>query len=147
MKPYLIVFTENNARIVKDPDAIEALKGKPNSYFKPDLSRVKGIPPHLWSVLDGEIVPMHEDHREERIKLIRELGAINDIGFKIEHAQEMLSLPKALEDALQEQVAEEPKAVAASDLSDKSSKYKVLLLVLLALASILSGLYILHTNL
>lgn len=50
MKDFYVVFGDNGARIVKgDKPAGECLKN-------PSLANVRGIAPHLWKLVNGEIV-------------------------------------------------------------------------------------------
>ena len=73
MNDFFVIFTENNARIYK---------GKPersseNILVNPDLSRVKGIPPHLWKRVGNEIHPMSDDESLSRLKHIDNFGVSN----------------------------------------------------------------------
>lgn len=54
-KDFWVVFTNNNARIVKvNPDFDRQLPNVKN----PDLSAVKGLPPHLWKLVNNQVVRM-----------------------------------------------------------------------------------------
>lgn len=50
-----VIFSENGARIYKNPNPILLLGAE---YIEnPDLSAVKGLPPHRWALEDGRVVP------------------------------------------------------------------------------------------
>lgn len=51
-----VVFTSNNARILKIRDESE-LAGIKVYVLNPDLSAVKSLPPHCWKLEDGVILP------------------------------------------------------------------------------------------
>jgi hypothetical protein len=57
MSDKIVVFTTNNARILyventKDYEGLE------NVLINPDLTLVRGIPPHFWKIQNDVIVPM-----------------------------------------------------------------------------------------
>lgn len=54
----IVIFNENGARIYKNPDPVLILGAE---YIEnPDLSAVKGLPPHLWALDEGKVVPAKE---------------------------------------------------------------------------------------
>ncbi len=72
-KDFYVIFTENNARI---------LKGKPsnitsNMVVNPDLKKVKGIPPHFWKLENNSIIPMNEVEKNARLIHLNDNSAIN----------------------------------------------------------------------
>ena len=75
MKKRVAVFSDSSNFILKGvpEDALTALKQRATVVEDPDLSKVAGIPPHHWSLVDGVILPMS---LEERNKLnIENFGA------------------------------------------------------------------------
>jgi hypothetical protein len=56
----IVKFTANGARIIKGVDA-QQFVGMPDVAVNPDLSTVRGIPPHEWQLVDGKIVPKTVD--------------------------------------------------------------------------------------
>ena len=56
-KHFAVVFTANNARLVMgiNPDDY---KHNSRAVINPDLSRVRGTPPHFWKRIGDEIHPM-----------------------------------------------------------------------------------------
>jgi hypothetical protein len=75
-KDRVVLFTPNNARILKGPDAAP-FKGHPDALVNPDMSKVYGIPPHHWKRRGSEIVPMDLAEREERDRVIARFGVKN----------------------------------------------------------------------
>ena len=51
MKNKVVVFTQNNARVLINPLSLDKYRGKPNAYINPDLNLVAGVEPHFWKVL------------------------------------------------------------------------------------------------
>lgn len=72
-----LVFTRNNARFAKG-HPIEKLKGEA-IVINPDLSKVKGVKPHYWKLVKGEVLPMDQFERECRDRDIAKNGCDNDI--------------------------------------------------------------------
>jgi hypothetical protein len=78
MDTTLVVFTSNNARVLKNPDLVNFVY--PNSVLNPDLAPVKGIPPHHWRKrIDGKIVPMGPLARHMRDRNIAAHGVDNKV--------------------------------------------------------------------
>lgn len=75
----VIIFTENNTRILQNPDDLSQYRNNPNAVIDPDLSEVTGTPPHLWKLLDGKVVRMQKYEESKRISHIESFGAINTI--------------------------------------------------------------------
>lgn len=73
----VVIFTENNARILTNPENIEAYKNIPNSVINPDLKSVEGVPPHLWKLVDGKVVQKTEEESHQTLEHIKKYGAIN----------------------------------------------------------------------
>src|ERR1044072_7340853 len=82
MKQTVVIFTTNNARILINPEHPKLLAKRFNVLLDPDLSRVRGVDPHYWKVVKGEIYPMNHFEAELRRDHVERFGADNDI----EHA-------------------------------------------------------------
>lgn len=70
-----VIFTSNNARIFNYPCEVH----RETCIHDPDLSAVKGIPPHLWKLEDGKIIPMTEPEASLREQHVHTYGADNII--------------------------------------------------------------------
>lgn len=79
MKPFIVYFTRNNARIVKDENTVKALIGHPSAVLSPDLKKVRGYPPHLWKRTPEGILPLNEAETVERLAFIAEYGIDNRV--------------------------------------------------------------------
>lgn len=66
----VVVFIKNNARILHNPVNLESLKKDPKALINPDLTAVKGLPPHFWANLEGKIVPLSSSGQSSRAKAI-----------------------------------------------------------------------------
>ncbi len=76
----VVVFTSNNARILTVSDDVASqMAGRIDTLVDPDLSAVKGIPPHLWKLVSGSIVPMGDKEQTVRVEHIARTGADNNI--------------------------------------------------------------------
>lgn len=53
MKDKVVIFTQNNARILINPPDITKFEKKKNAFINPDLTFVTGIEPHFWRLLPG----------------------------------------------------------------------------------------------
>lgn len=76
---FIVIFTPNNARIVKNPTEAELdlFSTWPNALIDPDLSRVDGVPPHFWKLDRGTVVPMTGPQRDYRLEIIKKYGMDN----------------------------------------------------------------------
>jgi hypothetical protein len=74
----IVIFTSNNARIqyVEDTKAYEGLE---NVVINPDLTRVRGIPPHQWKIQNDVIVPKSEGEVSKVEKDQAKRGVDNNI--------------------------------------------------------------------
>ena len=79
MAKNLVIFTKNNARVLTKPEEFTELMAYPNVVPDPDLSLVKGIPPHHWKLEDGLIVPMTGSEKDARNADIEAHGVDNMI--------------------------------------------------------------------
>lgn len=68
-KTRVIVFTENGARILKNPANFEELSHAENVVINPDLKELEGIPPHLWKLQNGKIAAMSQAEQNAKNKL------------------------------------------------------------------------------
>lgn len=94
----IVVFTRNNARILNNPDTVNFVY--PNSVENPDLTLVKGVPPHYWRKrIDGKIVPMGAISRRLRDRDIKANGVDNTVVAIPRKARKGLS-PKVIGYAL-----------------------------------------------
>ena len=80
MKTKVVVFTENNARILINPSPMP--QAGPRVFINPDLSAVRGVAPHFWKVAHGKIVPMSRPEKALRLQHIASNGAINNPDIK-----------------------------------------------------------------
>ncbi len=78
--PRVVVFTLNNARILAVADASE-YAGRENCVIDPDLSHLRGVPPHHWRLAEGKIYAMNQVERNQRDRHIKTNGAINHISL------------------------------------------------------------------
>lgn len=75
-KTKLVQFTSNNARILVNASASEY----PDALVNPDLSAVKGVPPHHWKQdKQGRIVPMNPFEKAIRKNTHLKRGVDNDV--------------------------------------------------------------------
>lgn len=77
----VVIFTKTNARILINPDNefFDELLTWPNAIVNPDLSRVEGVPPHLWKLEKGLVVSMNDAEKEARLALIAAHGVDNHV--------------------------------------------------------------------
>lgn len=75
----VVVFTENNARILTNPDNIKFYESLSNAIVDPDLKAVEGLPPHYWRLENGKVLPMSEEHKQIINDHHAEYGVINDL--------------------------------------------------------------------
>lgn len=59
----VVVFTSNNARVVYTED-YSVLQQNFTCAINPDLSNLKGVPPHFWKFKDGGVVEMTLDEKQ-----------------------------------------------------------------------------------
>lgn len=90
MDKTVVVFTKNNARVLKNPPNAEKYYNMENAIVNPDLSKVKGIPTHLWEKNGNGIIPIYGLKREARLHDIEKNGIDN----KIESIAEKQTRPK-----------------------------------------------------
>ena len=57
MKNRVVLFNKYGARILINPHDIAELRKLPNCIVNPDLSRVRGLPPHMWEQHDQAVLP------------------------------------------------------------------------------------------
>lgn len=99
--PIAVVFTENNARVVKNPSNIEELQTMENVLIDPDLSAVEKTPPHFWVKEGHEIRPMSRHERERRLEHHKVHGVFNETYIKPEPEQVIV-------DRIIERIVEKP---------------------------------------
>lgn len=76
-KKRFVVFNATTARILVNPENGDELEKMPNVVVNPNLEAVKGIPPHLWKLQDGKVLPMSKGEQEKRLQLIEKHGIDN----------------------------------------------------------------------
>lgn len=64
----VVVFTENGARILKNPANFEELSRAENVVVNPDLKELEGVPPHLWKLQNGKVLAMSLSEQSEKSK-------------------------------------------------------------------------------
>lgn len=74
----VVLFTKTNARVLANPTDLASFIKHKLAIIKPDLSQVKGVPPHFWKYEFGMILPMNADEQNERLRLIKEIGVDNE---------------------------------------------------------------------
>jgi hypothetical protein len=76
----IVVFTENNARILytDNPSLWEKCA---NAVVEADISEVQGLPPHFWKrdPFSKKILPMNDAERAYRLAHHGEYGVINEL--------------------------------------------------------------------
>jgi hypothetical protein len=79
----IVYFTENNARIIKDPAVIKKIladkQRAKNAVVNPNFSKVQAIPPHFWKRSNGRIVSMNDIEMAARRADHTKRGVINTI--------------------------------------------------------------------
>ncbi len=74
----VIVFTENNARILYVEDTAPYVD-REDALIDPDLSKVQGLAPQHWKKGVGEVLPMGSQECVIRDTHISHYGVVNDI--------------------------------------------------------------------
>lgn len=60
MKNKVVVFTQNNARILVNPQQIDIFYKRHNALVNPDLMFVDGIDPHYWKLINRSRIPISD---------------------------------------------------------------------------------------
>lgn len=76
-----VVFTETNARILKNPKSLENIKEHYIILKDPDKSKVSGFPLEYWKadVENNVVLPMNDNEIELRVINLALKGAMNNI--------------------------------------------------------------------
>jgi hypothetical protein len=77
----VVVFTQNNARILKNPTLDVVAQITAPYVTDPDLSHVEGYPPHHWKLVDGEVLPMTDAEIRHRDAHIQAFGVDNSLAL------------------------------------------------------------------
>lgn len=85
----VVVFTENNARVLTNPDNIEHYRAMDNCLIDPNLDEVRLIPPQYWTVKDGTVVRMSFRELLARARHIRDNGVVNSFELPPELIKEV----------------------------------------------------------
>lgn len=83
----VVLFTDNNARILRNPINLDYLKTLDNVLINPDLSKVAGIPPHFWVKEGDSVRAMTTLEKVERAEHHEVNGVANEIHKKSEPEQ------------------------------------------------------------
>lgn len=77
-KDVVVMFTKDNARIYVNPENLLALLPSSQCLINPDMSAVKGLPPHFWKadVENNAVKPMSEMEMFDRLTVLQEYGSI-----------------------------------------------------------------------
>jgi hypothetical protein len=72
-KHKLVKFTDGIAKveIIEDFTPYLHLEDKKTLFLNPNLKLVRGVPPELWTVRDGNIVPLQGRDVNERLELLK----------------------------------------------------------------------------
>lgn len=62
----VVLFSDAGARILINPPNAAQYKNCTNALINPNLELVRGIPPHLWDLQDGKVVPLPEEMHDTR---------------------------------------------------------------------------------
>jgi hypothetical protein len=62
----IVLFSESGARILVNPENPDQYKNCSNAMINPNLEQVRGIPPHLWDLQEGQVVPLPEEMHDIR---------------------------------------------------------------------------------
>lgn len=92
----VVVFTKNNARLLRIPDNEPGKYRKwKNAVINPDLSKIGRLPPHLWRLRLGEIVPMNTRQMRKRCYEVQHNRIENDLSrFEYRWYQKMIRSKK-----------------------------------------------------
>ena len=71
MKNKVVVFTQNNARILINPDRIDRFEDKPNAFINPDLTFVAGVEPHFWKIIPNNRPMTLDEARRLHFELLK----------------------------------------------------------------------------
>ncbi len=88
-KQRLIVFTENGARIIKDPKMIEELKNSKGAILNPEELPTKGSP-SFWKNVDGDI----ELCKDSEISKIVEINSVSSLHEKVKIIKDFNNIQK-----------------------------------------------------
>jgi hypothetical protein len=87
----VVVFTENNARVIYNPSNIDDYKDQPNVLIDPKFDLVVGVPPHFWKKVHDRIEPMTEIEKGERLRLLdgdqSNVYSVNDMYLRVNGLQ------------------------------------------------------------
>lgn len=74
MKPFVVIFSKNTARIVKGIDVNE-YRGRADCLINPDLTAVHGLPPHCWCIVDGKLATLLDADRKRNFNELHGISA------------------------------------------------------------------------
>lgn len=76
-KNTVLVFTENNARILTNPPDLDAWKGHPRAVV--NAERPAGVPLHFLKLEDGRVLEMTDEEKAARLAHHERHGVINEL--------------------------------------------------------------------
>lgn len=83
MKPHkqiVVVFNKYGARILVNPG--DAYDNSQDTIINPDLTEVKGLPPHYWKLVDGKVLPKTIIEQEE-IDALHDKAPFNSVRMQV----------------------------------------------------------------
>lgn len=118
---YLVEFEQHGARIIKDPQEIEAKKDQDNVLISPDLGHLRGVSPSFW-VKKGSCIEIASDLERESIldanaERVKEIEQDNAAKFRDQIFTEYKAVMKEDHDALQQKLI--------SDLENFKKEFKL----------------------
>ncbi len=84
----VVLFSESNARVITNPT--EDFSKNPRAIVDPDLTQVHGVPPHFWKFEFGRVLPMDNDEKAERLKVLEggsNITSVNDLLLRLSNLQ------------------------------------------------------------
>lgn len=67
MKRTVVIFSEHNARVLRGVEDGEWDSSLPH-LVNPDITPVRGAPPHLWCIEDGKLAVLPPKRLKERVR-------------------------------------------------------------------------------
>lgn len=77
MPDYAVVFTTNNAHVVKD--SVESYSGMPNALINPRLDQVRNQDTAFWKLKNRSVVAMSQKEKIKRLRNIAKHGIDNTL--------------------------------------------------------------------
>ncbi len=91
----VVVFTENNARIITNPSNPDDYINNIKAVIDPDLTQVHGVPPHFWKLNFGRIESMDDSEKAQRLSVLEldktNTYSINEMFLRVSKLQQEVS--------------------------------------------------------